>query len=201
MRSEEIALTYGDLTKFVGSEPKRRAREFVVASGRTTGKEWGAAIFSNGRQTRFGGESPNTLTVPHFPGASERTVSIHHNHPMGDSFSRADLRLLLSRAEIFEINAHGHSGFDVSATRIGAALSHTASRQVVQDAFVIAQSAVKAALQGSSVTMAQAQGGLAMVVAALHLEKTGVIEYTANSAELMSLAERVLGHVKRQHHF
>ena len=72
-----------------------------------------------------------------------------------------------------------------------------AALRVVQDAFVIGESGVKSAIAKAEISFEQAQSGLKMVVAAMHLEKAGLIRYTANSPALLALAKKVLEYAKQ----
>lgn len=83
-----------------------KARDIVVSAGIASGNEHGVAVsVATGEIVqRFTSDKPDGIAIPQF---SEKVV-IHHNHPLGDGFSRYDLGVLLTNPYITSIYAHGH---------------------------------------------------------------------------------------------
>lgn len=195
MRSEEIAIRAGDLKEPTLSDVQRQARDYVVSNGICTGYEYGAAISGGKIIDRFTSSNPNRLKIPDYQGADSGSIEIHHNHPIGDSFSSGDFASLLSIQPIGSIVVHGHSGFFASAVRIGNSMQKNEAIAIGESVRSRAMSLVKKALLRGDVSYEDASSGLWQVVAAMLLESDGLIAYTANSEKLMELTKKVIGNV------
>lgn len=191
MRSEEIALRLGPLDSVALGPGHDEARARVVRDGRRTGMEHGIALLDDGSLVPFGGDFQSRIFVPSLTGR-DGSITLHHNHPIGDSLSRSDLRLLLGRPEVGRIDAHGHRGFWASAQRAGPALEDSLARDVVEGAALRARNLVSKAARARVITQDVAMSGLWMVVAARLLAADGVVRYAVNSRGLSALADQVM---------
>ena len=191
MRSEELAALADDLTPVDLGPIHNRARDEVVRKGKETGKEHGVAVLADGTAVSFGGEFENRLDVPAFDGAPG-SVTIHHNHPSGDSLSRADLRLLLERGEIGRVDAHGHQGGWSSCERVGGPQSEMASLTTIYDVASRANRLTDEAQRRGKIPADATKAGLWQVVMALLLESEGVIRYALNSESIKNLGRAIL---------
>ena len=158
---------------------------------RDTTKEHGAAVFADGHSESFGGAFENRLQVPRFS-APDGSVTIHHNHPNGDSLSRADLFIMLERPELGRVDAHGHQGFWASAERPGTAMAPEEAMATVEDAAARARTMLTKAVQRGHIRAEAAQSGLWQVVMSRLLEQQGIIRYTVNSEAVLAMANQVL---------
>ncbi len=193
MRSEELALLVGDLTPVPLEGLHAEAAESVVRQGKETGFEYGVAILDGHSLDLFGGESPNRISVPRYSDAPDNSVTIHHNHPIGDSFSRSDLYVLLTRSEIGEIYAHGHNGGVSKAVRIGGALDETKATALIYDANLTANRLIHQAIKKGVIPDSFGNSiGFWQIVMGLVLDITGVIRYAFNSGSLLDAAKKVL---------
>ena len=184
MRSEELGALAGDLAPVDLGPIHNRARDEVVRKGKATGKEHGVAVLGDGTMVSFGGDYENRIEIPRCD-APEGSVTIHHNHPSGDSFSRADLRVLLERSEIGRVDAHGHHGGWSSIKRIGGPVSPTSALILVEEAMSQAQSMTRKATIRNTISAEAGQSGLWQVVMSLLLEGQGVIHYALNSDSVL----------------
>jgi SPP1 gp7 family putative phage head morphogenesis protein len=191
MRSEELAALAGDINPADLGPIHNRARDEVIRKGKETGKEHGAAVLAEGSIVEFGGDFENSLKVPEF-NASDRSVTVHHNHPAGDSLSRPDLRLLLGRSDLARVDAHGPLGGWSSAERIGDVLPPHLAEILIQDASSQAKMLTMKAAKRGSISQEATQAGLWLVVMALLLEKQGVIRYALNSESVLAMARKVI---------
>lgn len=191
MRSEELAALAGDLEPVDLGPAHNHARDEVVRFGKATGKEHGVAVFEDGTTVSFGGEYENRLDVPEFD-APQGSVTIHHNHPSGDSFSRADIRLLLERRDIGRVDAHGHAGGWASCERVVGPASKIVSLTLIQDAASRANRLIEQAISRKRLEADAAEAGLWQVVMALILESEGVIRYALNSESVKEMARKIL---------
>ncbi|WP_201064454.1 MULTISPECIES: hypothetical protein [Thiorhodovibrio] len=163
----------------------------VIGRGRMTGLEHGVAVFPDSRMISFGGMSAKQLPVPNFR-ESDYAIVLHHNHPLGDSLSRADLRLLLGRQDLVRVDVHGHAGFWASCQRIGLSLPGPQATLTVSDAASRAISLVERAVVDRKIDHATGSAGLWLVVMALLLELDGVLVYTLNSSQVRAMAETII---------
>lgn len=191
LRSEEIAAQAGDIASVDLGPLHNPARSEVIEKGRATGKEHGVAVLSDGTRVSFGGEFENKIQVPRFD-APDGSVTVHHNHPTGDTFSRADVKILLERAELGRVDAHGHAGGWSSMERIGGALSPAMSVILVEEAMSQARALMHRAVKRYQISQETAQAGLWQVVMSLLLERQGVIRYALNSESVRTLANKVI---------
>ena len=83
-----------------------KARDIVVSAGIASGNEHGVAVsVATGEIVqRFTSDKPDGIAIPQF---SEKVV-IHHNHPLGDGFSKNDILTLITRSDIVSVYANGH---------------------------------------------------------------------------------------------
>ncbi len=83
-----------------------KARDIVVSAGIASGNEHGVAVsVATGEIVhRFTSDKPDGIAIPQF---SEKVV-IHHNHPLGDGFSKYDILTLITRSDIVSVYANGH---------------------------------------------------------------------------------------------
>ncbi|WP_295405244.1 hypothetical protein [uncultured Thiocystis sp.] len=191
MRSEELAALAGDIKPVDLGPVHHRARDEVVRLGKATGKEYGVAVFVDGRILSFGGDHENRIDVPPFD-APPGSVTIHHNHPSGDSFSRADLRVLLERPDLGRIDAHGHEGLWASCERVGGSLTKQNAILAVEDAASQARSLIAKKLGRHELAEEVARASLWQVVMSLLLERQGVLRYALNAESIILLARQVL---------
>lgn len=191
LHSEELALLAGDLKPVDLGAGHNEARDLVVRKGKADGREHAVAVFMDGRSVEFGGSHSDRLKVPEFENASGIVV-VHHNHPLGDSLSRQDLLLLLTRADISRIDAHGHRGGWFSAERSGKARTLLEARAAVDDAFAQIRTAIVKAVKQGEVDEARTRAGLWQVAMALLMTKQGQIQYSANTDSVLDMAKRVL---------
>lgn len=189
--SEELAALAGDIRPVDLGEPHNRARDEVVEKGRASGREHGVAILPDGTAVSFGGEYEHRLDVPCLD-APEGSVTVHHNHSKGDSLSRADLRILFEYSELKRVDAHGHQGGWSSCQRLCRPQPKQSAILLVEDAAVRAQSLVRQAQKRGLITEDMARMGLWQIVAALLLERDGLIRYDLNSDSTLLLARKVL---------
>ena len=191
MKSEELALLAGDLKAPLLTLLQREARDYVVDNGIRTENEYGVAIADGKIVAQFTSDSPNRLQIPDFSNQGFGAVEIHHNHPMGDSFSRSDLIALLGRGDISSLFVHGHNGAVYSAERLVDAspeLSRTVSDALLEASYKTAE-----AVDREFMSLASASAGLKFVVMAVILERSGAIAYTFNSASWVALSRKVAG--------
>jgi hypothetical protein len=191
MRSEELAALSGDIQSVDLGPVHNRARNEVVGKGKDTNKEHGVAVFEDGSTVSFGGDRENQLAVPRFD-AAEGSVVVHHNHSIGDSLSRADLFMLLDRAELGRVDAHGHAGLWASAQRTGSAVSSMSAMALVHDAASRADRLIQEALGRGRIEPSATQAGLRQVVTALLLEQDGVIRYSLNTDSVLAMARSII---------
>ncbi len=191
MHSEELAALADDITPVDLGAMHNRARDDVVNKGKATGKEHGVAVLANGTLVEFGGEFENALKAPRFD-APDGAVTIHHNHSIGDSLSRADIRTLLERTELGRVDAHGHAGLWASANRVGGAMSPMSAFAVVEDAAFQANFLIEKAFNRRQIGKDLTKAGLSQVVMALLLEKQGVISYALNTESVLAMARNVI---------
>ena len=192
MNSEELALLAGDLKAPTLTTAQREARDYVVANGKRTGNEYGVAISDGKIIDRFTSDSPNGLQVPRGYGVENGPVEIHHNHPVGDSFSLKDIAILLARNELGAVAVHGHVGFYAYIERVAGSVSEETAMAVVSSAKSKAKLLLTKALSANIVSFEQINSGLWQVVMAIILEAEGVIRYTANSNSVVTLARKVV---------
>ena len=128
MKSEEIALRAGRLDEPHITQAQREARDYVVSNGRLTGHEYGVALHNSAVIQRFTSNHQNGIAIPDFSGYPLNSVEVHHNHPVGDSFSASDIKLLLHRSDVGRIFVHGHNGFFAEAFTQAAPLTQDAAR-------------------------------------------------------------------------
>lgn len=185
MRSEEVATRLGDLREPALTPVERTARDHVVEQGKATGHEHGVAIRDGKIVEKFSSNAPNRLVVPAFDAA----VDVHHNHSLGDSLSPADLMLLLKRDDIATVFVHGHEGATYSARRLGAVRAD--AKAVVATAMAEAVEKLRAAVDAGVVSRRDAESGLKFVVAAVLLDRAGVLAYTFNSPAVLEMAKKV----------
>lgn len=185
MRSEEVAARLDDLRDPALTPIEHTARDHVVEQGKATGHEHGVAIRDGRIVASFSSGAPNHLVMPKFDAA----VDIHHNHSLGDSLSPADLFLLLKRDDIATVFVHGHEGATYSARRLGAARAD--AKAVVAAAMGEAANKLRAAIAAGVVSLDDANAGLKFVVAAVLLDRAGVLAYTFNSPAVLEMAKKV----------
>jgi hypothetical protein len=164
------------------SKAQEEARGYVVENGKRTGHEYGAAIASGKVIDRFTSNHQSQLNVPVFGQA----VEIHHNHPFGDSLSRADLSMLLTREDIDAVFVHGHNGAAYSATKLV-----TATKADVEQASAVAAMNLAEAVDRKMISIDDSRSGIKMMIAAILLERKGLVAYTSNSKIIHALAERI----------
>lgn len=191
MRSEELAALTGDIQPVDLGPVHNRALAEVIRQGKATGKEHGVAVLKDGSTVSFGGDRENHLAVPRFD-ALEGSVTVHHNHSVGDSLSRSDLFMLLERAELGRVDAHGHAGVWASAQRTGSAVSRMSAFAVIEDAASRADLLIQKALERGQIEPGVTQAGLRQVVTALLLERDGVIRYALNTESVLAMARNII---------
>jgi hypothetical protein len=194
MKSEEIALRAGRLDEPHITQAQREARDYVVSNGRLTGHEYGVALHDSAVIQRFTSNHQNGIAIPDFSGYPLNSVEVHHNHPVGDSFSASDIKLLLHRSDVGRIFVHGHNGFFAEAFTQAAPLTQDAAALLVQSAKSRAQTLLAHAVQAGAVSYVQANAGLWPVVMAAVLEGQGHIGYAVNSGPLRDLVKKVVRH-------
>ncbi|QEP42492.1 hypothetical protein D5085_04695 [Ectothiorhodospiraceae bacterium BW-2] len=168
------------------------AADYVISRGKDSGKEYGAIIFSSGRIVRVGGAFENKLLIPRYPDEPDASITVHHNHPFGDSLSRDDLAILLSRTELGQVYAHGHQGGVSVAQKSGVTLTDTAAIITVMDNYSRAHRLIIRAIDDGIIDEGTAGAGFWQVVMGLLLDTEGLINYSYNSDGVIKLAKKVI---------
>ncbi len=191
-RSEELGLLVGDLKNISLKGNNLLASKYVIQNGNKTGNEYGVAIV-NGEDTLqyFTSNMQNRIAIPIF-NKKPNSIIIHHNHPFGDSFSRKDFEVLLTRAEIRKLWVHGHNGSTYSATKIINTLTKEDAESLLIKYMLKAKDYTIRAVHKNIINDYSVRLGLWQVVMAVLMEKDGVIKYTFNSNGVLNVVKEII---------